>query len=401
MSTIAEMLKGNMDEFEDELKKRSEESRERQDEKSYSYGSIFMKDKIPEGVSIWRPDKGEHEIDILTFIAGKQHPQTREGKPSYCIDLWVYMNVGPTNEKFVAPTANFEDTENDPIALYLAQMRGKLSKQQFKRTAPKRRRIFLVWVHDTPEEEKKGVQILDSAYYYMGKPLDDASKLPKGGGHIMFAHPLKAKGKRVLFEINKTGKFEDDDGKEREGIEWTAPRLFDRDEDIPDYILEQVFPLDEVIHMYPTYDEIYKAAFPKGLKESTEQNKPMINDDPEYTPGECPHGHKFGVDTSQMDDCKKCKVWDDCYAKQSESIDEGPTQMTSVEDDPPDSEEPDLPEKDEPEEEPEEEEIKDEKKEEEKPKTEKKTRSGRGRRGRGRNTSGATRGRGTRTRKAK
>jgi len=29
----------------------------------------------------------------------------------------------------------------------------------------------------------------------------------------------------------------------------------------------------------------------------------------------CPHGHKFGVDTDDHDECDKCDVWDDCIEK--------------------------------------------------------------------------------------
>lgn len=328
MSRVSDMLKKNAG----QLKDRAKESGERTDEKPWTSGSIFAMDKIPEGVKEWKPDKGEHEIDIITFVAGSQHPRNKEGALVYSVDIWVFRNVGGANDQFVAPGVNFKN--KDPIAEFLSQTRGSLSKPRYNAIRPKRRIVYLIWCHDSTEEEDKGIQYWDVSHFYMGAPLDEASKLPRGGGHILFAHPSKEVGKRIYFEIKKSGSFEGADGKDVEGIEFTAPKFIDREEDIPDHIMDAEFSLDEIIYMHPTYEEIYEKC---GLFDdpTNEANDRSSQQQPstQVPDGECPHGHKFGVDTSQMDECKKCQVWDDCVAKQSEdkeSEDESPTEMTSV-----------------------------------------------------------------------
>ena len=33
----------------------------------------------------------------------------------------------------------------------------------------------------------------------------------------------------------------------------------------------------------------------------------------------CPHGHRFGVDTDQFDECDRCKIWDDCIEQKEKN----------------------------------------------------------------------------------
>ena len=40
-----------------------------------------------------------------------------------------------------------------------------------------------------------------------------------------------------------------------------------------------------------------------------QRNKP----EPEKDKGKCPHGHKFGKDNDEHDDCETCDDWDDCF----------------------------------------------------------------------------------------
>jgi len=340
MSTVAELLKKNKD----QLKNRAKESQERKEEKPWSYGTIFLKDKFPEGLKEWIPEKGEHEIDILSFVSGSQHPRNAKDVVVFSVDLWVFQYVGPNNDQFVTPGVNFK--KRDPIAEYISQSRGELSKARYNQVRPKRRVIYLVWVHDTPEEEEKGIQIWNVSHYFMGEPLDEAAKLPRSGGHILFAHPSKDIGKRIFFEIKKTGKFEDAEGKEREGIEFTAPKFLDRKEELPEHIAEPGFSLDELIDMHPSYDRIYESFFQRKVGEAIPDmpntpDTPNMSEErtktaPKIPYGECPHGHKFGVDLSQMNECKKCVVWDDCQAKNSESNNESEkeTKMTILKDSP-------------------------------------------------------------------
>jgi len=49
-----------------DLEKRHEEAIETKDDTgSGDYGTIFLKDATPEGMEFWRPEYGEHLIDII------------------------------------------------------------------------------------------------------------------------------------------------------------------------------------------------------------------------------------------------------------------------------------------------------------------------------------------------
>jgi len=45
------------------------------------------------------------------------------------------------------------------------------------------------------------------------------------------------------------------------------------------------------------------------------QEEPLQTED---DGGECPKGHQYGVDTDKYEDCKRCKIWDDCLEKKEE-----------------------------------------------------------------------------------
>jgi len=309
--------------FKQSLDERHKESAERKDESMFS--SIFLMEKLkrmmPNGVNFWRPAKGDHEIDIIPFIAGKNHPRDKEGEPSYLIDIWVYRFVGSMKESFVSPARNFKII--DPIAEYINT--HNLSTQQFKKHSADRRVVYLVWVHDTAEEEAKGLQIWEVAHFYMEANLTEISKKPREGGYIPFSH--WDHGKRIAFSIQSSGKYIDGDGIEREGISYKGHRFIDRPSPIPEEILDQSFPLDETIEMRPSYEKIYEAFYAKKVsdgKETEETNEEVEENETEETPdeveeGTCPYGGSFGEDNDQLEDCSSCGLWDNCSDAQLES----------------------------------------------------------------------------------
>ena len=125
-----------------------------------------------------------------------------------------------------------------------------------------------------------------------------------------------SKGKSVQFTIKASGKFEDATGAEREGREYTGHTFVDRDEPIPDHIIESVFSLDECINMNPS-DEAMEKAFrgtvSKKSEPETQPSESMAKEpEPKIEPFECPAGHTAGTDNDKFDDCFKCQRWDDC-----------------------------------------------------------------------------------------
>jgi len=314
-----------------DLEKRHEEAIESKDDSGGSdYITIFKKDEVPEGMGFWTPGYGEHLIDIVPFFAGENHPKVGEGRLCYVIDLWVHKK----GDNFVCQTRNFK--LRDPICDFIKKTR--LPTDEWKKIAPKRRTVYLVWVHDTPEEEEKGLQIWEVAHWFFEKHVDAIAKSPKGGAPIIFSDPDT--GKQIAFEIVKSGTYKDENDVDRDSQDWTGYRFIDRDEKIPDEILDQSFSLDDIIDMHPDTDKVYKSFHGEDEEEKivkqeteeeeeeeteeeeteeeeTEEEETEEEEDKEEKPettegGKCPFDGKFGVDLDKYENCDDCEVYDDC-----------------------------------------------------------------------------------------
>jgi len=306
-----------------DLEKRHEEAIESKDDSGGSdYETIFKKSEVPEGMEFWKPGIGEHLIDIIPFFAGENVPKIEEGRLCYVLDLWVHR----MGDNFVCQTRNFK--LRDPICDYIKK--NRLPTDEWKKIAPKRRTIYLVWVHDTPEEEEKGLQIWEVAHFFFEKNVDAIAKNPKGGAPVLFSDPDS--GKSIAFEIIKSGTYKDSSGIDRDSQDWLGYRFIDRDEKIPDEILEQSFPLDDIVDMHPDTDKVYRSfhgeeSTAKETKEEEEIEEDKTEEELEEQDekeaeeeeleesigdGECPSGGEFGVDCDKYENCDDCDIYDDC-----------------------------------------------------------------------------------------
>jgi len=214
------------------------------------FPTIFLKDKVPEGVEFWFCKEGEHIVDIIPFEAGpdmpfdeRLQPVTEEGRLDYVLDLFVHTNVGDMLKPYVCPYENF----GKPCPICEFMKATKLDKEDWKKLVAKHRVVYFFWVHDSREEEKKGIQIHEAAHYFMEANIEAIAKLPKGGGFVKFSDPDT--GKSLAWERKGSGMTNTDH---------IGHRLIEREEPIPDRILDMTFPLDSVINMHPDYEEIEK-----------------------------------------------------------------------------------------------------------------------------------------------
>lgn len=243
--------------FRDRMKKRKKGStlqkRHNQGTKQTggTFPTIFNKDEVPEGVEFWRCGEGDHHVDIIPFEAGPDMPFdndhigpiTEEGDLDYVLDLFVHMNVGNMNKPYVCPFENFG--KECPICEFIKA--NRLEKEDWKKLAPKHRVVYLLWVHDDRKEEKKGVQIFEASHFFMEEKIAEIAKLPRGGGYINFSDPDK--GRSLMWKRKGTG---------QQNTQYLGHRFIERESKIPDKILDQTFPLDSIINMHPSYDEIEK-----------------------------------------------------------------------------------------------------------------------------------------------
>jgi len=357
-------FKDKYDKMKQDLESAAQDSIDRQED-TMEYGTYFLIDQIPPGVNFWRPDYGAHLIDVVPFpLAGLwPNPKRKKGDWVHVIDLWVHTNVGAMFDQFVCQIRAHK--EPDPICEFLRV--NRLPTEEWKKHAPKRRCVYLIWSHDTPEEEAKGIQIWEVAYFNSGKHLDAISKNPKGGAPIPYSNT--STGKSIAFDITKSGTFTDSSGKERDSKDFSGFRFVDRDRPVPDEWGDIVFPLDRCINWRPSWEEQAKA-FPFTIKPETQtsvatpdkQTDDTMTDDGEKElipglecehcgtdvyktksgrvcakghggiqgiviqkkteeqksgDGECPAGGTLGVDIDKFDQCgsESCEVYDSCLSE--------------------------------------------------------------------------------------
>lgn len=307
-------LRDAMRKKKEELKDRHKEQIDNTDEKGgLGFGSVFLTDKIPDGMPFFQPEKGSYLIDIIPYLAGANHPRNvPEGSLHYVCDIWVYQNVGPGNLQFVSPASNFQIT--DPISEFIAS--NRLPKTDWNNVRAKRRTVYLIWDRTSPESEAKGVQIWELAHWFFEKHIDGLGKTnPKGGGSVAFSDIDD--GMSIAFTIEQTGTYHDErTGKDKDSMDFLGHQFVPRDDPIPDEIVDQSFALDSIIHMKPTYEEIKEAFQPStegGNNDATQLKTPPATDEKEPAiADECPSGYTYGVDTDENPECGPCVNWDSC-----------------------------------------------------------------------------------------
>jgi len=330
--------------------------KQQQDKAAGRWGTVFDRDKVPSGRQFWACKEGSHIVDVIPFAAGPNFPlvtKVKEDDIEYRIDVWVHQGVGPTDEQFVCPAYMFK--KPCPICEYLAQEKAaghRLPKEEYSAIRAKNRTMYLIWVHDTPEDERKGIQIWEIASFFFQDKLDEIAQDPRGRGMILF-EDLDI-GKNISFRKKSKGEKQ---------VEYTGHQFLDRDVPIPDEIVEQSFSLDTIIKWESDYDEMHKLfhqareTVDKGRvsREQPKEDKPVEQTEPteesepekeleteqvaneeqtetktEVTPpvdkevpketqeGKpvCPGGGTFGLDIDKLDMCaNQCEIWDDCDAE--------------------------------------------------------------------------------------
>lgn len=201
-----------------------------------------------EDVQLWNPKDGEHIIDILPYIAGKNDKDVREGRPTYTFEYLVHNRVGAASVSILCLAEMFN--QPCPICEHRLQLREKGAEDEvWKALFPKKRNLYNIICYDRGEEEK-GVQVWDVPYFYSEKNILSISKKRgrKGieGKLTNFSHPDT--GKSISFVIEPAQSKND-------YPTYTGFSFEERDYKIDDESLESCHTLDEIVHI-PTYEEV-------------------------------------------------------------------------------------------------------------------------------------------------
>jgi len=255
--------------FRDRMKRKKPSLKKRHNapqKQSGRFPTFFNKTEIPPGIGFFVSKIGEHIIDIVPFPAGpdmpfgdSDSPVTEEGELDYLLDLEVHMNIGSMKQPYICPYENFGLP--CPICEYMKERR--LDKEEWSQIKTKRRVVYLVWVHDSIEQERKGLQIFHASHYLMEEKLAEIAKIPKGGGSIEFTD-YDDEGMSIAWTHKG----------ERRDTRYIGHKLIERDRKIPDKLLNQSFSLDSIVNMHPSYEEI-EAAF-LGTDSDGEENEEKV-----------------------------------------------------------------------------------------------------------------------------
>jgi len=189
---------------------------------------------------------------------------------------------------------------------------------QIESARAKRYSVYAVWDRDN---ESKGVQIFIVAHWFFQNNVMGICKKPRSGGVVAFADPSAEEGRSIAFEIagSKTQQ------------QWKSFQFSEREEDIPDDIIEAVPTLDELLDI-PTYEQV-KKAFWAGLSEEESlgnEPEPGLSKRMRKPTSECPMGGVIGRDFENFQECLtscekyvKCQeVYEDEFAETQEDSEE-------------------------------------------------------------------------------
>ena len=198
-----------------------------------------------------------------------------------------------------------------PICEQSALLRKQGKEDEASALKPSRRVFYNVQDLKKPDTLK----VFETSHFLFEKELIDEARDDNEGGFVDFAD--SETGKEIKFRTSKVS---------RGGFEFNEFKSFsfeDRDENIPDELLEKAISFDEIMNV-PTYEEAEKILYGRDDDEDEdEDDDEQENEAPVKKPakkekdckgdcGKCPFGHKFGEDTDEFDDCDDCDVWDKC-----------------------------------------------------------------------------------------
>lgn len=207
----------------------------------------YFKDDLP--LPKWFCNEGDHAIDVIPFLAGKDHPNVAEGKPTHNVDIYVHYNIGVTESSYVCPARM--GIGACPICEFQAALKKQKNydEEYVKGFNAKRRVIYNVLVYDTQKDIDAGMMIWEASHHLAEKNIMAIARNKRSGGFIKWASP----------DVGKTVEFT----REGKGIstKYVGFTFSDREdakgniEPISDEILDEAITIDEYLKIL-SYEEL-------------------------------------------------------------------------------------------------------------------------------------------------
>ena len=218
--------------------------------------------KVDREIEFFSPQEGRNRINIIPYvIKTKNHPLVKKGEfeigdKDYVMDIYVHRGVGPSEASVLC----LKNTYGKPCPICEQSALLKKQGKEDEAGALKASRRVFYNIQDLKNPEK--LKIFEASHYLFEKELIDEARDDEEGGFVDFAD--EEKGKEIKFRCSKTSKG---------GFEFNEFKSFsfeERDENIPDELLESAISFDEIMNV-PTYEEAEKILY--GQDDEDEDDK--------------------------------------------------------------------------------------------------------------------------------
>jgi len=349
----------------DQMKARTEENYKNKD---YGVGGARVLDLSSlEDVEFFKPEKGKHCIDIIPYeITTNNHMTRKPGELDYVLEYYTHYDVGARKGRVVCPAKTFG--KPCPICEEMEELKDQeADEDMIDALKPKRRVLYNVIDTKKPD---KGIMLFDVSHYlFEAEILDEAGSGDESivfsdtedGASISFRDTGKkgiGRFKGFAFEDREEPYDDDiideaysldsllvvlsyeeihnmfhnadeddeeeeeeerakkavkkDKGKSKKKEEPEDDEDSDDDEEEPDEDDENSDEEDNE----DDEEEEKPQRTKKGGKSDKEDKKKPSKDKSEKgkssSKNKCPHGHKFGKDCDETDDCAECENWEAC-----------------------------------------------------------------------------------------
>ena len=328
--------------------------------KSEKKGRSYL--TLPDGVTLFKPEKGSVKFDILPYIVTDTHHLDRDDEHRDAVvgDIWwkksfkVHKSVGVDGDTVVCPKTFGKPC---PICEHGKQLNDEGEDwDDIKEIYSKDRSLYVVIPIDASgfdEEYEEKPYVFDMSYHLFEKQLDEELGIDEayeafpnleGGLTLDVRFREKKFGKAVYYEAAVI-KFEEREADYEDDFVDAIPNLDEMlvvltYDQLKTMYFEQQDPDDtssefeEVTETEPEAEKTRPPRKQKNIKteasaaevveekkKPTRATKPAHKKPDEDTTGEnkCPHGHEYGKDGNTKNECADCELWDACMDEQEKN----------------------------------------------------------------------------------
>lgn len=314
----------------------------RQKSAASSYGYL----QLPRDVSVFKEDPGGRAfLDIMPYeVSEKKHPDRNDDLDIAVIGgLWykrpfkIHRNVGVENDSVVCPTSIGKKC---PICEYRSKRVSEGAEKEETDTMKVSKRNLYIVIPTKNKNYEAVPHIWDISQYLFQNLLND--ELEEDENYEVFPDVEDGLTLKIRFDSKTIGKSQP-------FAEASRIDFMKREDPYTEDILEDVPNLDEALKIL-SYSELNAKFFeldeddeddkekeeePPEEKPARRERKTLKKEEPEPEPepedkptrrerkrkekepeNKCPHGHVFGKDCDEKDECEDCDLWSECVDAQ-------------------------------------------------------------------------------------